>query len=105
MGLHFYSERTGGTPLHVLTFLCRETTAATFLLSGDQHDHIRHHIRLLAAGLRVQPKVGLQALRVPRLHTLQRNKRASQALAQPAKPLVSAQPPTRSYQANCQHCK
>jgi len=29
-----------GTPLHVLTFLCLKTTAATFMLPGYQHDHI-----------------------------------------------------------------
>jgi len=26
--------------MHVLTFLCRESAAATFLLPGYQHDHI-----------------------------------------------------------------
>jgi len=28
--------------MHVLTFLCRESAAATFLLPGYQHDHIIH---------------------------------------------------------------
>jgi len=28
-----------GTPLHVLTFLCRETTT-DFMLPGYQHDHM-----------------------------------------------------------------
>jgi len=48
-GTHIYwnvyfsvSGRVVGTPLHVLTFLCRATTAATFLLPGYQHDHIIH---------------------------------------------------------------
>jgi len=28
------------TPLHVLTFLCRETAAATFMLPGYPHGHV-----------------------------------------------------------------
>jgi len=33
--------------MHVLTFLCRESAAATFLLPGYQHDHIVYLCLLL----------------------------------------------------------